>query len=121
MKLLVETDKPSLVDPHDVIVKVTGTTVCGSDVHLLHGQILQLKKGDILGHEFCGIVDEVGKDVKQLKKGMRVVNSFAVSCGECRFCVQKLTTACERTNASRLHENLYGSKMGGESKEKGIS
>ncbi|CCX05357.1 Similar to Uncharacterized zinc-type alcohol dehydrogenase-like protein YbdR; acc. no. P77316 [Pyronema omphalodes CBS 100304] len=110
---IIETDKPSLVDPHDVIIKVTGTTVCGSDVHLLHGQILQIKKGDILGHEFCGIVDEVGKDVKHLKKGMRVVNSFVVSCGECRFCVQKLTTACERTNASSLHDNLYGSKTAG--------
>ncbi|KAK3303842.1 chaperonin 10-like protein [Chaetomium strumarium] len=110
---VVETSKPKIVDDHDAIVKVTGTTVCGSDVHLMHGVILQIEKGDILGHEFCGVVEAVGPAVKNLKPGERVVNSFVVSCGECKYCKQKLTTACEKTNASRLHEQLYGSRMGG--------
>jgi threonine dehydrogenase-like Zn-dependent dehydrogenase len=109
----VETNKPRIVDDADVIVKVTGTTVCGSDVHLMRGVIIQVEKGDILGHEFCGVVDAVGPAVKDLKLGDRVVNSFVISCGECRFCQQNLTTACERTNASTVHEKPYGSRMGG--------
>lgn len=110
---VVETAKPRIIDPTDVLVKVTGSTVCGSDIHLLHGVILQIKKGDILGHEFCGVVDQVGSAVKHLKPGQRVVNSFVVSCGECEFCKDNLTTACERTNASSLHSAMYGSRMGG--------
>jgi len=108
-----EVPKPKIVDGHDVIVKVTGSTVCGSDVHLLHGVIAQTEKGDILGHEFCGKVDSVGPAVKGLSPGDRVVNSFCISCGECRYCKQKLPTACERTNASCLQVKMYGSRMSG--------
>ncbi|KAM7182824.1 GroES (chaperonin 10)-like protein [Rhypophila sp. PSN 637] len=108
-----ETPKPKIVDSHDVLVKVTGSTVCGSDVHLMHGVIVQTEKGDILGHEFCGIVESVGPAVTQLSPGDRVVNSFCISCGECCSCRQKLTTACKRTNASNPHEKMYGSRMGG--------
>jgi threonine dehydrogenase-like Zn-dependent dehydrogenase len=79
----------------------------------MHGVILQVEKGDILGHEFCGVIEAVGPAVTKLKPGERVVNSFVVSCGKCRYCKQKLTTACENTNASALHEKLYGSRMGG--------
>jgi threonine dehydrogenase-like Zn-dependent dehydrogenase len=102
-----------LIDDHDVIVRVTGSTVCGSDVHLLHGVIIQTEKGDILGHEFCGIVEQIGPAVTKRKVGERVVNSFSVSCGECRFCKQNLTTACEKTNASTVHKMLYGERLGG--------
>lgn len=79
----------------------------------MHGVLLQTEKGDILGHGFCGVTDSVGPAVKDLKPGDHVVNSFAISCGECNFCKQKLTTACDKTNASTLHEQLYGSRMGG--------
>jgi len=109
----VETSKPRIIEDHDAIVRVTGTTVCGSDVHIMHGTILQVEKGDILGHEFCGVVEAVGPAVTTLKPGERVVNSFVVSCGKCRYCKERLTTACEKTNASKLHEKLYGSRMGG--------
>jgi threonine dehydrogenase-like Zn-dependent dehydrogenase len=109
----VETSKPRIVDGHDAIVKITGTTICGSDVHIMHGVIVQTEKGDILGHEFCGVVDEVGPAVKNLRPGQRVVNSFCISCGECEFCKKKLTTACEKTNSSTLHTKLYGGRMGG--------
>lgn len=112
-QVTVETSKPKIVDDHDAIVRITGTTICGSDVHLMHGVILQVEKGDILGHEFCGVVESVGPAVAKLVPGERVVNSFVVSCGECRFCKQKLTTACENTNASMLHKQLYGSQMSG--------
>jgi hypothetical protein len=66
---MVEVPKPAVLEPRDVIVKVTGSTVCGSDLHLLHGSVVELQKGDILGHEFCGVVDEVGSGVTKFKKG----------------------------------------------------
>lgn len=109
----VDVPKPRIIDSHDVIVKVTGSTVCGSDVHLMHGVIVQTEKGDILGHEFCGVIESVGPAVTKLSPGDRVVNSFCISCGECRYCKQKLPTACEKTNASRLHAKLYGGRLSG--------
>lgn len=109
----VDVPKPRIIDSHDVIIKVTGSTVCGSDVHLMHGVIVQTEKGDILGHEFCGVVESVGPAVTKLSPGDRVVNSFCISCGECRYCKQKLPTACEKTNASRLHAKLYGGRLSG--------
>jgi D-arabinose 1-dehydrogenase-like Zn-dependent alcohol dehydrogenase len=66
---MVEVPKPAVLEARDVIVKVTGSTVCGSDLHLLHGSVVELQKGDILGHEFCGVVDEVGSAITKFKKG----------------------------------------------------
>lgn len=74
--------KPRVVEDRDVILKVTGSTVCGSDLHLLHGTVIQLEKGDILGHEFCGVVESMGSGVKGLQKGDRVVASFQIACGD---------------------------------------
>jgi threonine dehydrogenase-like Zn-dependent dehydrogenase len=65
-----------------VILKVTGSTVCGSDLHLLHGVVVELEKGDILGHEFCGVVESKGPGVKDLEIGDRVVASFQIACGD---------------------------------------
>lgn len=66
---MIECPKPRIMEPRDVILKITGSTVCGSDLHLLHGTVVELQKGDILGHEFCGVVDEVGSEVTKFKKG----------------------------------------------------
>jgi threonine dehydrogenase-like Zn-dependent dehydrogenase len=77
-----EVPKPRLVEERDVLVKVTGSTVCGSDLHLLHGSIVQLEKGDILGHEFCGVIESLGPSVTGLKIGDRVVASFQIACGD---------------------------------------
>jgi hypothetical protein len=66
---MIETARPKIMEPRDVILKITGSTVCGSDLHLLHSTVVELAKGDILGHEFCGIVDEVGSEITSLKKG----------------------------------------------------
>ena len=74
-----EVPVPAITEPKDVICKVTGTTVCGSDLHLYHKEIMQLQKGEILGHEWMGIVDEVGSEVKKFKKGDRVVASFQIA------------------------------------------
>lgn len=67
-----------------MILEVTGSTVCGSDLHLMHGSVVQMEKGDILGHEFMGKVLEMGPAVKGLQKGQRVVASFQIVCGEVR-------------------------------------
>lgn len=79
---VLEVPRPKIVEDGDVILKVTGTTVCGSDLHLLDGSVVQLAKGDILGHEFCGVVDEVGPGVKKVAKGRRYVASFQIACGD---------------------------------------
>jgi threonine dehydrogenase-like Zn-dependent dehydrogenase len=96
-----------------VILKVTGTTVCGSDLHLLHGAIIQLSKGDILGHEFCGVVDQVGPAVKNIKVGKRYVAAFQITCGECFYCKQKLSSQCEKTNSNTTAKAMYGSRTAG--------
>jgi threonine dehydrogenase-like Zn-dependent dehydrogenase len=89
---VIECPKPKIIEDRDVILKITGSTVCGSDLHLLHGSVVELEKGDILGHEFCGIVDEVGNAVRKVKKGDRVVASFQIACGECMYCQRKLSS-----------------------------
>jgi hypothetical protein len=69
---VIDADIPDITQDTDVILKVTATTICGSDLHLYHGEIVALQKGDLLGHEFAGIVDRVGPAVKNLKVGLRV-------------------------------------------------
>lgn len=108
-----EVAKPALINDDDVILKVTGATICGSDLHLYHNAVVQMKKGDILGHEFCGVVESVGSNVKTIRPGQRVVSSFQIGCGECRFCKQNLTSQCDRTNDSKLQDALYGSQTAG--------
>ena len=108
-----ETNKPRLVESNDVILKVTGSTVCGSDLHLLHGAVVEMQKGDILGHEFCGIVDSVGDAVTSLKPGQRVVASFQIACGDCMYCKQKLSSQCERTNDNTIENGMYGGNTAG--------
>ncbi|KAI1761973.1 GroES-like protein [Hypoxylon sp. FL1150] len=105
--------KPRIIEPSDVILKVTGSTVCGSDLHLYHGTVIQMSKGDILGHEFCGIVDEVGSAVHRVKKGKRYVASFQIACGKCFFCKQKLSSQCEKTNANTTERAMYGGQTAG--------
>lgn len=92
---------PILQAPDDVILKVTATAICGSDLHLYRGKIPATQAGDIFGHEFMGIVEEVGPEVTQIKKGDRVIIPFVIACGDCFFCQHDLTAACEKTNTGR--------------------
>lgn len=92
---------PILQEPDDVILKISATAICGSDLHLYRGKIPELKDGDILGHEFMGIVVDSGSDVAQLKKGDKVVVPFVIACGHCFFCEKQLFAACETTNPDR--------------------
>lgn len=116
---LIETPKPILFDENkrDVIVRVTGTTICGSDLHLLHGSIVQCESGDILGHEFCGVVEEIGENAKNnsrgFKVGDRVVASFQIACGDCYYCKQKLSSQCEKTNSNETARGMYGEETAG--------
>jgi threonine dehydrogenase-like Zn-dependent dehydrogenase len=90
---------PTIQAPDDVVLKVTATAICGSDLHLYHGKMPAVKSGDILGHEFMGIVEEVGPEVTAVKKGDRVVIPFVIACGNCFFCEHDLFAACETTNS----------------------
>jgi threonine dehydrogenase-like Zn-dependent dehydrogenase len=100
---------PKLLNPHDAIIQITKTPICGSDLHLYDGFIPTMEAGDVLGHEFMGIVEEVGKDVTNLRPGDRVVVPFTIACGSCLFCKKKLWSACDNTNPNaHLMEAAYG-------------
>ncbi len=102
-------DDPQLLNPHDAIIKVTRTAICGSDLHLFDGFIPTMEQGDIMGHEFMGIVEDVGKSVTNLKRGDRVVVPFTIACGQCLFCQKKLWAACDNSNPNaHLMETAYG-------------
>jgi len=108
-----EVPKPRVVEERDVVLKVTGSTVCGSDLHLLHGSVVQMEKGDILGHEFCGVVESMGPGVKGLQKGDRVVASFQIACGDCYYCKKKQSSQCEKTNSNSMENGMYGGRTAG--------
>lgn len=92
---------PILQEPDDIILKITATAICGSDLHLYRGKIPQVKDGDIFGHEFMGIVEEVGSAVTSVTRGDKVVIPFVIACGSCFFCAMNLYAACETTNTGR--------------------
>ena len=92
---------PQLLADDDIIVRVTATAICGSDLHLYRGKIPQVKHGDIFGHEFMGEVVEAGSAVTRVGLGDRVVVPFVIACGDCFFCAMNLHAACETTNPGR--------------------
>ncbi|HAE66390.1 MAG TPA: glutathione-dependent formaldehyde dehydrogenase [Sphingobacterium sp.] len=95
---------PAILDPRDVILKVTATAICGSDLHILSGAVPQ-KENLIMGHEFMGIVEEVGSEITNLKKGDRVVVPFPIACGKCFFCTHEASPACENSNFKHYGPN----------------
>ena len=102
-------EDPKILNPHDAILKITRTAICGSDLHLFDGFIPTMEAGDVLGHEFMGVVEEVGSEVKNLKRGDRVVVPFTIACGQCAFCKKQLWSACDNTNPNaHLMEKAYG-------------
>ncbi len=107
---------PTIINRRDVIVKLTSTCICGSDLHLVDGFIPFMKPGDIIGHEPIGIVEEVGPDVDQnkLKVGDRVVVPFPIGCGQCFFCRRELWSCCDNTNPKAyLSEQAFGQPPSG--------
>lgn len=89
---------PKIEDSRDVIIKVTSCAICGSDLHLMDGQMPAMKSGDVLGHEFMGEVVETGNPNHKLKKGQRVVVPFNINCGECRQCRMGNFSCCQKSN-----------------------
>ena len=102
-------EDPQLLNPRDAIIKITRTAICGSDLHLYDGFIPTMEQGDVLGHEFMGIVEETGPGVQNLKRGDRVVVPFTIACGSCFFCKSKFWSACDNSNPNaHLMEAAYG-------------
>ncbi|WP_017755512.1 zinc-dependent alcohol dehydrogenase [Calidifontibacillus oryziterrae] len=93
-----EVQDPKIEKSDDIIVKITSSAICGSDLHLIHGMIPNTPEDYIIGHEPMGIVEEVGPEVTKLKKGDRVIIPFNVSCGECWYCKHDLTSQCDNSN-----------------------
>jgi S-(hydroxymethyl)glutathione dehydrogenase/alcohol dehydrogenase len=120
---------PRLEHPEDIILRVTSTAICGSDLHILNGLIPQTRPM-IMGHEFMGIVEEVGPEVSSLNKGERVVVPFPIACGACFFCHHGLPGHCENSNPEKYgpeggmttgkggalfgYTDLYGGYSGGQ-------
>src|SRR5881396_4118971 len=105
---------PKILNPHDAIVKVCLTAICGSDLHLYDGYIPTMKPGDVLGHEFMGEVVEAGPEVKNLAKGDWVVVPFTIACGRCFFCERELWSLCDNSNPNAsISESLYGASASG--------
>ena len=107
---VIEVPDPRIEEPTDIIIKVTSTGLCGSDLHLYETLAPFMEAGDVVGHESMGIVQEIGSAVTQLKVGDRVVIPFNVSCGSCWMCDRQLYSQCETT---QNHEHGTGASSTG--------
>lgn len=96
---VVDKPRPKIVHPEDCIVRVTTAAICGSDLHLYHAMVPDLRIGHVFGHECVGIVDEVGSEVTAVRPGDRVVVPFNIACGRCFYCSRSLFSQCENVNA----------------------
>jgi glutathione-independent formaldehyde dehydrogenase len=100
--------EPRIEDPQDVIVKITSTNICGSDLHMYEGRT-NVERGKVLGHENMGVVQETGQAVKNFKAGDRVSVPFNVACGTCHNCLHGWTSFCLRANPTEgVDGGAYG-------------
>jgi threonine dehydrogenase-like Zn-dependent dehydrogenase len=117
-----EVPDPRILEPNDVIIEVTSTAICGSDLHLYGVLGPYLRPGDVLGHEAMGVVQETGPEITSLARGDRVVVPFNISCGHCWMCERGLYAQCETTQVRDQgkgaalfgYTSLYGSVPGGQ-------
>ena len=101
--------EPRIEHPQDGIVRVTSAAICGSDLHLLHGLVPDTRIGFTFGHEFTGVVEEVGPNAQGVRPGDRVMLPFQIFCGGCYYCTRGLTSCCENTNpATDAATGCYG-------------
>ncbi|MEX2591187.1 MAG: zinc-dependent alcohol dehydrogenase [Anditalea sp.] len=91
--------QPEILHPGDAIIRVTRSCICGSDLHLYHGLVPDTRVGMTFGHEFIGVVEEVGSSVQKLKTGDNVLVPFNIACGTCAFCKQELYGNCHESNS----------------------
>jgi threonine dehydrogenase-like Zn-dependent dehydrogenase len=124
-----DVEDPKILDPQDIIVRVTSTAICGSDLHIYNGFLPQTRPLT-LGHEFMGIVEETGFQVKNVAKGDRVLIPCSIACGSCFFCTHDLPAHCEKSNPRKYgpegamlnqkgggifgYTDLYGGYAGGQ-------
>ncbi|MFP4697351.1 MAG: zinc-dependent alcohol dehydrogenase [Eubacteriales bacterium] len=99
---------PKIENSDDIIIKVTSTAICGSDLHLIHGMIPNTPKDYVIGHETMGIVEEVGRDIEKVKKGDRVIVPFPISCGHCWYCEHELWSQCDNSNPNGEVGGIFG-------------
>ncbi len=115
-----EVPDPAIEKPDDIVVRITKTAICGSDLHLLHGMIPNLRPDTVIGHEPMGIVEEVGPEVTRVKKGDRVVIPFNIACGHCDSCRHGLESQCDNANphgdsgAYFGYSDTFGGYQGGQ-------
>src|SRR6201994_376881 len=117
-----EVPDPVIQEPNDIVIRVTSTAICGSDLHLYGVLGPFLKPGDVLGHEAMGVVEEVGGSISHLRPGDRVVIPFNISCGSCWMCDRGLFAQCETPQVRAQgkgaalfgYTSLYGSVPGGQ-------
>jgi threonine dehydrogenase-like Zn-dependent dehydrogenase len=106
--------EPRILSPRDAILRVTASSVCGSDLHLIDGYLPFLREGDVIGHEFMGEVVETGSEVTKVRAGDRVVVGSFIGCGACFYCQQEQWSLCDNTNPQPLFmEKLWGYSIGG--------
>jgi len=105
--------RPMITEIGDAIIRITSTTICGSDLHLYHHEFSGMEKGDVLGHEFMGIIEDIGTGVKNFKVGDRVVVSAIIADGTCSYCKMGLFSNCDGTNPSKEMEQMYGHRTAG--------
>jgi threonine dehydrogenase-like Zn-dependent dehydrogenase len=110
---VIDVPKPAINGPGQVLVKVTLGAVCGSDLHILHGN-MPINEGAVLGHEFVGVVEEVGENVARFKRGDRVVSSFFSACGHCALCRKGWFNQCVDKALFGTGELYFGGLGGGQ-------
>ena len=108
-----ERPKPVIGAPGDAIIRVRKAAICGSDLHIYHHSIPGMRKGDVLGHEFMGIVEEIGPEVKSIEPGDRVVVAAVIACGACEFCQGGLFSLCEGSNPNPVMQMMWGHHIAG--------
>jgi threonine dehydrogenase-like Zn-dependent dehydrogenase len=105
---------PKILNQKDAIVRITSTAICGSDLHLYNGFVPAMEPGDILGHEFMGEIVETGREVRNVRKGDRVVVAFPIACGGCFSCQRSMFSLCENSNPNAwMAEKMFGHSPSG--------
>ncbi|WP_437617406.1 zinc-dependent alcohol dehydrogenase [Sorangium sp. So ce1151] len=108
--------EPKIKDPTDAIIRITASAICGTDLHFIRGTMPGMEPGTVLGHEAVGVIEELGDDVRNLKKGDRVVVPSTIACGYCSYCRAAYYAQCDNANPNGKHAGTAffgGPKMSG--------